>query len=418
MTASLEAGAVRRRDFRVIGLVGLAHALSHLYQLALPPLFPLINRQEGYSFAQLGIVSLVMYLTSALLQTPAGFLVDRFGARKVLLAGIAVMGGATALYGLIPSYEAMLVAAVLAGAGNSVFHPCDYSVMSATVSEGRMGRAFSLHMFGGYIGYGLAPILLAFLGEVIGWRAAVIAAGLLGFLALIVLVPGTALFRDSRHVRAREPKLAAAPSLGESGRLLFKGPILLCWVFFLVVAMGQVGLQNGSPSILSLPTTFDLDLKLAGSMVTLMLFSVPVGILIGGALVDRTTRPDLIVAVGYAFAAVMMLLLWRLPLDATAIAACYIATGLVYGAAFPSRDLLVRRSTPKGASGKVLGFVYSGMDFGSLVTPVAFGWLIDTGQPRLAFLCVAVLWVAGIFLLRATTASATRLDTSPATVRP
>jgi MFS family permease len=417
MTASLEAAPTRRRDFKVIGLVGLAHALSHFYQLALPPLFPLINRQEGYSFAELGIVSLAMYLASAVLQTPAGFLVDRYGARKVLMAGIALMGGATALYGLIPSYEAMLVASALAGAGNSVFHPCNYSVMSATISEGRMGRAFGLHMFGGYIGYAVAPILLAFLGEAIGWRAAVVAAGLVGFVALLVLAPGSTVFRDSRHVRAKEARHAAKPTLGESVRLLFQGPIVLCWVFFLTIAMGQIGLQNSSPSILSLPTTFGLDLKVAGSMVTLMLFSVPAGILIGGALVDRTTRPDLIATAGYAVAAIMMLLLWRLPLGPVAIAGCYIVTGVVYGIAFPSRDLLVRRSTPKGASGKVFGFVYSGMDFGSLATPVIFGWLIDTGQPRLAFLCVAGLWVVGIFLLRATTASAARLNAPAAAVR-
>lgn len=416
MTAGLEAVATRRRDFKVIRLVGLAHGLSHFYQLSLPPLFPLINRQEGLSFTELGLLSLVMYLASAVMQTPAGFLVDRFGARKVLMSGIALMGGATALYGLIPSYDAMVVAAVLAGAGNSVFHPCDYSVMSATVSEGRMGRAFSLHMFGGYLGYAVAPIVLAFLGEAMGWRAAVVASGLVGVVALLVLAPGSAVFHDSRHLRAKDAE--SGPTLRDSARLLFRAPILLCWVFFLSVAMGQVGLQNTSASILTLPSTFGLDLKLAGTMVTLMLFGVPAGILIGGALVDRIKRPDMIATAGYGAAAIMMLLLWRLPLGPAAIAAIYLFAGVVYGFAFPARDLLVRRTTPKGASGKVFGFIYSGSDFGSLATPVVFGWLIDVGQPRLAFLCVAGLWLVGIFLLRATTASAARLGATPAAVRP
>jgi MFS family permease len=357
-----------------------------------------------------------MYLASAVLQTPAGFLVDRYGARTVLMGGIAVMAGATALYGLAPSYEAMLVAAILTGVGNSVFHPCNYSVMSATISEGRMGRAFSLHMFGGYLGYAVAPILLVFLGEAMGWRAAIVAAGLIGFVALGLLVPGSAGFRDSRHARPKEagPK----PSTGEVMRPLLQPPILLCWTFFFCVAMGQIGLQNSSASILSLPSTFGLDLKLAGAMVTIMLFGVPAGILVGGVIADRVKRRDLTVSLTYGAAALMMLCLWRLPLGEAAIIAIYVMVGFIYGLAFPSRDILVRSATPKGASGKVFGFVYSGMDFGSLLTPVVFGWLIDTGQPRIAFLCVAGLWIVAIFLLRATSLSAARQRAEPVPAGP
>jgi MFS family permease len=416
MTASLDVGATRRRDFKTIGLVGLAHGLSHFYQLALPPLFPLINRHEGISFTELGLLSLAMYLASALLQTPAGFLVDRYGARAVLMGGTAVMAGATALYGLAPGYEAMMAAAILTGVGNSVFHPCNYSVMSATVSEGRMGRAFSLHMFGGYLGYAVAPILVVFLGEAMGWRAAIVAAGLIGFAALVVLVPGSAGFRDSRH--ARPADTGPRPSPRDALRPLLQPPILLCWTFFFCVAMGQIGLQNSSPSILSLPATFGLDLKLAGAMVTIMLIGVPAGILVGGVIADRVRRRDLTVSLAYGVAAALMVALWRLPLGESAIIAVYVVVGFVYGLAFPSRDILVRGATPKGASGKVFGFVYSGMDFGSLATPVAFGWLIDTGQPRLAFLSVGVLWIAAIVLLRATSASAARLRTVPVPARP
>ena len=408
----MDAAVARRRDFRIIGLVGTAHGLSHFYQLALPPLFPLIHGAEGIGYTELGLLSTIMYVASALLQPPAGFLVDRFGARTMLLLGIAAMAAGTALYGLAPSYEVMLAAAVLIGVGNSVFHPCDYSVLSATVSESRIGRAFSLHMFGGYIGYGLAPIVMAWVGTVYDWRTAVVAAGLAGLIVLVLLAFGSGDFKDSRHEQAERP--GPGPSLSQSLGILFKLPILMCWLFFCLVAMGQIGLQTKTASILTLPSTYGLDLGTGGLIVTVMLFSVTVGVLLGGVIADRTTRHDLVVGSGYGLAALLMLVLWRFQLPVAAIFAIYVITGVVYGIAFPSRDVLVRRSTPKGASGKVFGFVYSGMDVGSFVTPVLFGYFIDTGIPLAAFLCVAVLWAVSILVLKATTASAANRDVAPA----
>lgn len=408
----MDAAAVRRSDFRIISLVGTAHGFSHFYQLALPPLFPLIHGTDGIAYTKLGLLTTVMYIASAVLQPPAGFLVDRFGARTMLLLGIASMATGTTLYGFMPSYEMMLVAAVLIGVGNSVFHPCDYSVLSASVSEPRIGRAFSLHMFGGYVGYALAPFVMSGLGVAIGWKAAIIAAGLVGFVVIVVIALGSRDFKDSRHERAerREPR----PSLSQNLGFLFRVPILLCWLFFCVVAMGQIGLQTKTASILTLPTTYALDLETGGLIVTFMLVSVAIGVLLGGVIADRTTRHDLVVGLGYGLASLLMLALWRLHLPLAGIFAIYVVTGIVYGIAFPSRDVLVRRSTPKGASGKVFGFVYSGMDVGSFVTPVLFGYFIDTGIPLAAFLCVAILWSISILILKATTASAAARDVAPA----
>ena len=408
----MDAAVVRRRDFRIISLVGTAHGFSHFYQLALPPLFPLIHGVEGIAYTKLGLLTTIMYVASAFLQPPAGFLVDKFGARTMLLFGIAAMAAGTTLFGLMPSYELMVVAAILVGVGNSVFHPCDYSVLSASISEPRIGRAFSLHMFGGYIGYGLAPILMAAIGTAFGWKTAIVAAGLAGFLVIAVVAMGSRDFRDSRHESAERP--GSTYTFSQSLGLLFQLPILMCWVFFCIVAMGQIGLQTKTASILTLPSTYGLDLETGGVIVTVMLFSVTVGVLLGGVIADRTTRHDLVVGLGYGVAALLMLVLWRFHVPIAGIFAIYVVTGVVYGIAFPSRDILVRRSTPKGASGKVFGFVYSGMDVGSFITPVLFGYFIDTGIPLAAFLCVAVLWSMSILVLKVTTGSAAARDTAPA----
>ena len=383
---------IRRLDRRVTTLIGISHGASHFYQLALPPLFVLINAAEGINFTRLGLLTGAFYLTSALCQPPAGFLVDRFGARVVLLGGLGVMAAATALIGLLPYYPAMFALSVLAGAGNSVFHPCDYSIMNATISEQRMARAFGFHMFGGYLGYAVAPLAMTAIGTQAGWRVAIVLAGLAGLLVLASLWSGSRDFRDSSDERRESG--GADESLGDSVRALITAPIVLCWIFFLLIAMGQIGLQTFAPTLLN--DIYGFDLETGGAFVTVMLFAVTVGVLAGGYLADHFKKPDRVVLLGYSSAALVIVAPWRLELTVMEHYMAFAAIGFMYGVVFPARELLVRAATPKGASGRVFGFVYSGMDFGSTMTPILFGWFVDTGIPRYAFLCVALLWVASV----------------------
>ncbi len=395
-----------KRDTRVIGVVGLAHGCSHFYQLALPPLFPFLHRQESYDYAELGGIVVAIYLASALCQPAAGFLVDRFGARALLLSGIGLQAGATALIGLAPSYEAMFALAIAVGVGNSVYHPCNYSVMSATITEQRLGRAYSLHMLGGYLGYALAPTLVTLLGTAFGWRWAIGAVGLAGFAALALVAAGSGDFRDGRH--DRRPGSGAETTFRGMLGILSRRPILLCWLFFAFMAMAQIGLQTKSVSILSLPGTFAIDIETAGKILTAFLLATAAGVMFGGYVAERTHRHDNVVAIGYGVSALLMLVLWRSTPPQAVVLAIYVAVGFIYGLAYPSRDIMVRNATPREASGKVFGFVYSGMDFGSLVTPALFGWLIDAGASQTAFLCVAGLWVISILVLKASGAAASR----------
>jgi len=381
----------------------LAHGCSHFYQLALPPLFPLIHRFEGYNYTELGVVVVALYLASALCQPAAGFLVDRYGARRLLLCGLAIQSGATALIGMIPSYEGLFVLAVVVGVGNSVFHPCDYSVMSATITERRLGRAYSVHMLGGFLGYALAPAVITVLGTAFGWQTAIIIAGIAGFVVLAMVAAWSSEFRDSRH--ELRTQTASETKFSEILGALFQAPILLCWLFFAIMAMAQIGLQSKSVSILSLPDTFAINIETAGRILTAYLLATALGVMCGGYIAERTDRHDTVVAWGYGIAALLMLVLWQLTPAAGTIYGIYIAVGIIYGLAFPSRDIIVRNATPKESSGKVFGFVYSGMDFGSLVTPSLFGWLIDVGASQAAFLCIALLWIGSILVLKASGAA-------------
>ncbi len=227
---------------------------------------------------------------------------------------------------------------------------------------------------------------------------------------MAVVAAGSNNFRDSRHEKRAETH-AASPTgtkVGEIFGVLFQGPILMCWLFFAFMAMAQIGLQAKSVSILSLPNTYAIDIETAGRILTAFLLATAAGVMCGGYIAERTHRHDTVVAVGYGIAALLMLVLWRLTPAAETIFAIYIAAGFIYGLAYPSRDIIVRNATPKESSGKVFGFVYSGMDFGSLVTPALFGWLIDIGASRSAFLCIAVLWIISILILKASGAAASR----------
>ena len=376
-----------------MGLLGLAHGASHFYQLALPPLFPLINAGEGFSYTALGLLTGIFFTVSAVCQPVAGFLVDRMGARALLLAGLALMSVSVALMGLLPYYPVLLVLSVTAAIGNSVFHPCDYSIMNATVSERRIARAFSIHMLGGYGGFTLAPLVMATAGVLIGWQAAMILAGLLGLLLLTALFIGSYDFRDSTHERPAP----GTPSKPSDIGVLLQGPVPLFWCLFAVIAMGQMGLMSILPTLLK--EIYAFDLETGGSFVSVLVFAVMIGILLGGNLADHYGKPGLLVTSCYLLAAVLALAVWKLDLEALWLYTIFAVTGFVYGVAFPSREMLVRSACPKGASGRVFAFIYSGMDIGAAVTPVLFGLLVDLEMARSAFLCVAGLWMAAIILI-------------------
>ncbi len=397
MTLSISPAATAgtRRDRRVIGLVGVSHGASHFYQLALPPLFPLINMENGISYAALGTLTAVFFIVSAIFQPLAGILVDRIGARRVLLCGVALMAVSTGLMGLVPYYPAMLLLSVFAAIGNSVFHPCDYSIMNATVSERRIARAFSFHMLGGYVGYSIAPIVMTVAGSFLGWQAAMLVAGAFGIILFSVLAVGSGDFRDSTH--ERQERNEAVPPLLQSITTLLQVPVLLCWVFFIMIAMGQLGLMTTTPTLLREMYAFNLET--GGTFVSVLVIAVMSGLLAGGYLADHVRRPGTIVFVGYLVAALSTAVIWRYDLSAWQLYSAFALAGFVYGIAFPSRELLIRAACPKGASGRVFGFVYSGMDIGASISPVLFGWFADTGQARWAFLCVALLWIGSIAVI-------------------
>jgi MFS family permease len=386
-----------RRNVQVLALVGSGHAVSHFYMLALPPLFPLLREQLDVSYAALGLLVTVLNVATGAAQIPAGFLVDRFGARRLLLLGLAIMGCAMTALGFAPSYWQMLALVAAAGIGNSVFHPANYAILTASIDRGWLGRAFGIHTFAGNLGFVVAPATMIALTALLGWRGALSAAGLVAFVVLgAMLVWGEPLRNETRSAeggRRRDDGSSAGT------RLLLSWPLLLLFLFYVLAAMFTSGVH--SFSVTALNGLWGTDLALANVILSAFLTASALGILLGGLVADHTHRHALLTVAVFGAAAALMLAAGLVPLPAIVLALLFVAIGLLQGSARTSRDMLVRRVTPPGATGRVFAFVMTGLNVGAAITPVLFGLLLDLGEPRLVFLLLALFLIvaAGVVLL-------------------
>lgn len=383
-------------DIRIIGLVALAHGVSHFFQIATAVLFPLIKDDLGVSYAALGGTVALYYVVSGVCQTLAGFAADRFGARRVLFAGLALATAGPLLAGLAHSYAMLVAAAVVGGLGNSVFHPCDFSILNARVAIRRIGHAFSWHGIAGFLGYAAAPAFAFAMAEAVGWRGALLGAALIGALVLAVLVAQRGLL----YVEPADARRAGGAGLAADLNVLASAPVLMCFGYFILAAVGFIALQSfGIATMMSL---YGTSAALASAALTSYLLGATVGIFFGGFAATRWQRHDLIAVAGVAVSAALIFVLAAAWLPAAMLPALLAATGFTGGLTGPSRDLIVRATTPPGSTGKVYGFVYSGLDVGSMMTPVFFGWLLDGGRPSVVFYTVvvsAILMIATVLNL-------------------
>jgi MFS family permease len=393
-------GAIARagEQTKVVGLVGLGHFYSHFSVLILPPLFPFMKGEFDVSYVALGGLASAYNIATGASQVPFGFVVDRFGARTALLGGIAAIGGCFALIGFADAYWQIMALLLLAGLANGVFHPADYSILAARISEGFLGRAMSLHSFTGYIGFAVAPMGMLALYGWAGWRGAASAAGILGVaIACVMLLYGGSL--DDRAARASHA--APAKSASATGFALMRSaPMVMMFVFFAFTSAVTSGFS--SFSVVAIGELYRVRETVAGYGLTAFLSAVAIGVLVGGVLADHTRRHNLVAGIAVAAVAVLFAIVGvgTVPV-AVALSAIALA-GFGYGVSSPSRDLIVRAAAPPGAVGVAFGFTSTGLGVGGAIGPVLCGWLMDAARPDLSFLLLAGLSLAAVVTVWAT----------------
>lgn len=374
-----------KQDATIIGLVGLAHASSHFGHLLLPPLFPVFMLEFGLSFSQLGALMSVFFVVSGIGQASAGFVVDKVGARPLLFAALALFAVAALLASTVTDYSGLLMVAALAGLANATFHPVDFTILNQRVSTPRLGHAFSAHGLTGNLGWAAAPLFFATVTAISNWRTAYVVAALLygGVLTLMWLQ------RDKLQTHA---VVHHADTPAEHSMAFMKLPVVWwCFAFFLLSTMTLAVVQSFSVSILK--AMHGISFESATLTLTAYMLCGALGMLVGGFVAAKSRHSDRVVALAMSAAAVLLALCGSGLFGATLTMVVLAATGFAVGIGGPSRDMMIKKATPKGATGRVYGLVYSGLDTGFAVSPLIFGVFMDRGW------YAATLWGAAAVLL-------------------
>ncbi len=389
-----------RHDATIIGLVGLAHAVSHFSQLVLAPLFPWLKAEFNVSYTELGLLLTVFFVVSTGVQAASGFVVDRFGPRPVLLAGLGLLGLAALAYASSTSYAMLAASAMLAGVGNGVFHPVDYTLLNQKVHASRLGHAYSAHGITGTLGWALAPALLVPVALAAGWRAAMLTAAAVAFAVLAVLVwqRDKLALADAPAPLPQAGAIAASTPPTEGTFDFLRIPaVWMCFGFFFFYAMALSVVQSFAPA--AARALHDVQPAWVAACLTIYMLGSASGMVVGGFLASDPARCERIVGTGMGLAACVALWMALGPVPGWAVPVLFGVMGAVTGSASPSRDMLVKRSTPANASGRVFGVVYSGLDTGQAVAPLIFGRLMDLQQYSAVWVGLAM--VQGVLIVSA-----------------
>ena len=394
MSTMTLSGSPLRKDVTVIGLVGLAHSVSHFSQLLLAPLFPWLKAEFAVSYTQLGFLLTIFFVVSCAVQALSGFLVDRYGPRPILFAGLALLGVAALGYAASYSYAMLAAFSVVAGVGNGVFHPVDYTLLNRKIGKSRLGHAYSVHGITGSLGWALAPALLVPITLASSWRVALVCASAFAFVVLALL-----------WLRRRELTLERLPAAAPGSAAALEGSfdflkipaVWMCFGFFFFYAGALSIVQSFAPE--SARQLHAVPANLAAMCLTIYMVCSAGGMVLGGFLASRPERAERVVGVAFGLAAMVALSVGFASVPAETVPVMFGLMGFVSGMAGPSRDLLVKRSAPDNATGRVYGVVYAGLDIGQAVVPLFVGGLMDHHAYRSVWLALAI--VQGVLIVSA-----------------
>lgn len=384
-----------KQDALVISLVGLAHGISHFFHMILAPLFPWLKEAFGLSYAELGLLMSAFFVISGIGQALAGFVVDKVGARAVLFFGISCLALSAFVLALAPNYLVLMLGSMLAGLGNSVFHPADYTILNKCVTTQRLSHAFSVHGISGNLGWAAAPVFLVTLANLYNWRVALMSATILPIIVLVILFVYRELLHTDTKPQTSQTNIAAAHHENGLFHFMRLPAVWMCFLFFFMISMGIGGIQSFSPT--ALREVYGMSLSWATAAYTAYMLTSALGMIWGGFIAAKTSNHDKTISVAFSFSALIAMILATGWVSAGMAVVLMGAVGLGAGIAGPSRDLLIRAASPKNATGRVYGVVYSGLDIGLAFSPVLFGAIMDAHHPNWVFACIGLFQLCAIF---------------------
>jgi FSR family fosmidomycin resistance protein-like MFS transporter len=381
-------------DTRTISLIGLAHSLSHFFHLLLPPLFPIFISEFGLTYTELGILMSIFFAVSGIGQVISGFLVDKIGARSILFSSICLLALSALCAAMANSYAGLIVSVIIAGCGSAPFHPVDFTILNARVSASRLGHAFSVHGITGSLGWAAAPIfLLSIINFTGSWRIALVSAAALALIILVILF----YFRSDLDVATPailNKQERSEPIITAISRVLKMPVVWFCFIFLFFLTAGLASIQGFAQ--LGIVELFgEHTVWIAIAITVFMLFNA-VGMFIGGFLASGTARPDRLIGIFLLLSAALMMCIGAQIIPSSLVVAALSFAGLSLGIAGPSRDMLIKKCSPPGATGLVYGLVYCGLDIGFSLAPPVFGWMLDNNYPQGVFYGSAVALICAV----------------------
>lgn len=382
------------QEIKVTGLISFGHFMSHFYFMVLPPLYLTLQTEFDVSFTVLALPMALYALAAGVTQTPVGFMVDKIGARKLLILGSGIQGLSIAAIGFTETFWQLTLLYMLTGIANTVFHPADYAILSGSISKKRLGRAFSIHLFSGNLAWAIVPIVMVGLWD---WRTTFMVVGMVGFVFSLVVWAMSGSLREEVADRAEAARESNhdSHSVRQGLSLFLSFPIMMCMLFYVMLTVGFTGIR--SFMVVALNQLYGMSEILANTVLTGFMAGSAAGVLIGGLVADRY-GPRIATAIGTLVSA-GILLIWvgsyELPYTITLTALTL--SGILQGLLLPSRDLLIRAVTPQGSMGKVLGFLTTGMMLAAAAVQPVFGWIMDTQDPRWVFWMSATFVAGALF---------------------
>ena len=400
------------QEIKVIGLISFGHMMSHFFFFVMPPLYLSLQQEFDVSYAVLALPMSAYALAAGITQTPVGFLIDRIGARKLLILGSGIQGLSVVAIGFTDTFWQLMALYTITGIANTVFHPADYGILSGSVAKERLGRAYSVHLFSGNLGWVLVPGVMIGLTALWDWRVAFIIVGMVGFIFSLVVwaLSGSLSEEVSDKEKAANKSNHDAHSVTEGLRLLMSYPIMMCMLFYVMLTIGFTGVR--SFMVVALNQLYGMSELLGNTILTGFMAGSAAGVLVGGLVADRYGPRVATAFATLVSAGVMLIIVGTYQLPTAVILVAITLSGVLQGVLLPSRDLLIRAVTPQGSMGKVLGFLTTGMMLAAAAVQPVFGWLMDIQEPKWVFWLSAVFVIGGLFCFAG--ASSTAEEKQPA----
>jgi MFS family permease len=384
--------ANKDEQLRTLGAISVAHWVSHFHIFVLPMLFPFLKQALNVDYIELGFALTVFAAISGLTQAPIGYLADHIGARKILLIGLCLGAAALIMLGLHLSYPSLILCAALLGLANSVYHPANYAILSAHMNDARMGRAFSIHTFAGFLGGAVAPAITATLASTIGGQGALIVSGAVGVVVALGILAADipdASAADRQHGDSSAPRQS-----------IITPALMMLTIFFMLLSLSNAGIANFG--VVALMNGYGATFSAANLALTAYLGASAAGVLAGGFLADHTARHGQVAAACFGINAVILLIVAVTSLPQMILIGAMGLAGFLGGVIAPSRDMMVRNAAPAGAAGRAFGIVSTGFNLGGIASPLLFGWIMDQNLPHFVFGASVIFMILTVLLALAT----------------